>query len=686
MTATVQVTVTDDGIALVTLDPPRKGTAAGALRGDLAAAWDDLAGRTDLAGVILRSDSHSFALGLLSETPYPVADAAALGDLCARIEAAPVPVIAAISGLASGAGLELALAAHYRIADHHAHLLFPGILSGLLPVAGATQRLPRLVGVQAALEILLAGKPLIAVEADRIGLIDAAVSQTVETAALEFLRDLIASDQADPRPVAAMTDRFRDYAANADVIRRFRTRQAANPIEAGPRMVDCVEAAFMMPFEIGLRFERATAEDVASSASARALGHLRRAEQDTRPQPADPVRRAAIAGSGEVAAKLAVRLLDAGLPVTLAAPTEAGRAGAQEMIVRLYHLAEAEGRVSEQALAKRIARLELTTGLSALASADAVFVPLPSGADAAQKALHPVAEAAAKDAPLVVLGQGHQVATLAATCPAAGRLMRVSFADDPLVARLMELYAGPGSDPALLDRLHQLGRRLGISVLRRPDDRRSLCDRLAGAALNAADQLLVQGASPYQVDKALRGYGFAEGPYERIDAQGLDRAGGGPGLIGQALMDDGRLGRNAGQGYYRYEGDAPLPDQLVLDRLTALSADLAIPRRNFPDAEIVRRVMAAMANTGARLLERGLATVPGDVDLAATDGLGLARWRGGPLFQADQTGLMTLQRALGGWTDEDPEFWAPAPLLAEMVKNGRHFTDAQWPVRALSPA
>lgn len=674
MTATVQVTVTDEGIALVTLAPPRKTGRDGALLRDLSDAWDDISGQDGIRGVVLRSDSRSFALGILDEDTYSAEGAAALGALCSRIESSPYPVIAAISGLASGPGLELALAAHYRIADHHAHLVFPGILSGLLPCAGATQRLPRLVGVQAALEILLAGKPLVAVEADRLGLVDAAVSQAADDAALGFLRDLIGSGQADPRPVAAMGARFKDYATNATTISRFRSRQAANPVPAGARMVDCVEAAFMMPFEIGLSYERAAAEDVAASAPARALGHLRRAQQRNMPVSSDPVRRVAIAGSGEGAAKLAVRLLDAGIPVTLAAPTDAGRNGTQEMIVRLYHLAEAEGRVSEQALARRIARLELTTGLSALSGADAVLVPLPTGAEAAQKALRPVAEAAAEDAALVALGQGHRVSALAEGCPGAGRLLRISFADDPLVARLVELYAGPGTDPKALDRLHHLGRRMGLSVLRRPDDTRSLCDRIAAAGLHAADQMLVQGATPYQVDKALRAFGFAEGPYERIDAQGLDRAGSGPGLLGQALMAEARMGRNAGRGYYRYEGETALPDQLVLDQLNALSAELAITRRGFADAEISKRVMAAMANVGAGLLARDLAGAPGDVDVAATDGLGLARWRGGPLFQADQMGLVPLRRAMESWADEDPEFWAPAPLLIDMIKNGRHFS------------
>lgn len=686
MTGTVQVTVTDEGIGLVTLDPPRTGTTGDDLLTDLIAEWEALGALPGVKGVILRTTRRTFAAGLLDEGVFDADRAAALSDLCTRIEASPVPVIAAIKGAAAGAGLELALAAHYRIADQQAHLSLPGIAAGLLPDAGATQRLPRLVGVQAALEILLAGRPLSAVEADRLGLIDAAVSQDADEAAQSFLADLIASDQATPRPVSALMDRLKDYEGSTAAIGRFRTQQAGNPVTARARIVDCVEAAFMMPFDIGLRYERAAAEDVASSLPTQALCHLYRAQQRQMPDWAAPVHRVAIAGGGEVAAKLAVRVLDAGIAVTIAAPTDAGRNGTQEMIARLYHLAEAEGRVTEQALARRIARLELTTGVSALNAADVVFVPLPTGEEAAQKALRPVAEAAADDAVLAVLGQGHPIAVLTGGAPFAPRTIGVSFPTDPLVAQLAELATGSGTDPSMLDRLHMLGRRIGMSVLRRPDGNRGLCDRVAGAGLNAADQMLVQGASPYQVDKVLRGFGFAEGPFERIDAQGLDRAGTGPGLLGQALMGDARMGRNAGQGYYRYEGDKALPDQQVLDQLNALSAELAIVRRGFTEAEILRRYLAAMANEGARLLESGQAATPGDVDLAIADGYGLARWRGGPMFQADQTGLMALRRELESWTEEDPEFWTPAPLLSEMIKNGRHFSDPDWPGGALSPA
>lgn len=676
MAGTVQVTITDERIGLVTLHPPKAG--AGELLHDLIGEWDALVAQPGLKGVILRSAGRNFAQGLLDEDRFSGSDAALLSDLCTRIEDSPFPVIAAMSGLASGAGLELAMAAHYRIADHQAHVVLPGIAMGLLPNAGATQRLPRLVGVQAALEILLAGKPLAAVEADRLGLIDAAVSQDAEDAAQSFLLDLLGSGQAEPRPVSALRERFKDYAADTAAISRFRAQQAGNPVPAGARMVDCVEAAFMMPFEIGLGYERAAAEDVAASLQARAMCHIRRAQLRSMPSHSAPVHRVAIAGGGEAVAQLAVRLLDAGVAVTVAAPTEAGRNGTQEMIVRLYHLAEAEGRLTEQALARRISRLELATGVRALADAEVIFVPMPTSTEAAQRALAAVVDATSEDTALALLGQGHLIDSLAESGSVRRRVIGLSFPTDPLVARLAELTQGADTETGLIDRLHLLARRMGLSVLRRRDSQRSLCDQVASAGLHAADQMLVQGASPYQVDKALRAYGFAEGPYERIDTLGLDRAGTGPGLLGQFLISEARMGRNAGQGYYRYDGDAALPDPAVSDQLKLLSAELAITRRGFTDDEIVQRYMAAMANAGARLIEQGQATTPGDVDMAITEGYGLARWRGGPMFQADQTGLLELQRELRAWSDEDPDFWAPATLLAEMVKYGRHFSDPNW--------
>ena len=389
MTGLVEVDVTEDGIGMMTIQPPPAGAPEAAVRSEIAAALDDLMARADLRGLVLRAPGRRFADGIAAEADSPAQAAPTLADLCARLEDCPVPVVAAIHGVASGAGLEFAMAADDRVAGPQAHFALPGIAVGMLPVAGATQRLPRLVGVPAALEILLAGKSFAPAEAARLGLIDRAVSEAPGQAALGLLRALTPQGADGLRPTSARMDRMTDYARNASAVASARHKAASQPGPAAARIVDCVEAAFMLPFEAGVYYESAARDEVARSPQTRALRHLRQAQRRAAPVTGDAAGHVAIAGGGEEAAKLAVRALDAGLKVTVAAPTESGRDGTQEMIVRLYHLAEAEGRVSERGLADRIARLELATGLERLVRAEVVFVPLPAGAEAAKRRLPP---------------------------------------------------------------------------------------------------------------------------------------------------------------------------------------------------------------------------------------------------------------------------------------------------------
>ena len=656
MTTRVGMTLQDGGIVRISIDNPPGNALSHAVRQALWDALETAEADADLRVILLEAEGPDFSIGTDIGEGGAAQQPPSLSDLCDRVEASAKPVVAVLQGDALGGGFELALAAHYRLALEGAHVGLPEVTLGMVPGAGGTQRLPRLAGGAAALEILLTGQPVPVAEAQAMGIIDRVARGEAGAAAIAYAEELLDTG-AGPRPTRERRAGLRDAGGYMAAVQHHRARLAGPDVPAPGRIVDCVEAALLLPFDAGLAYERAAAEDCAASVPAQALRHAALAERRAgripeRAQAApQPVRHVGLVNAGP---DLAVLALEAGLPVTLVAPDPGAAA---DGIGRLYEAGVAQGRLSDAQRNARLAGLTASADPAALAGADLVIAAWPPD--------RAVTDQLAPETVLALTGATGDVETGYDPACVAGLYL-------PTGARLAEVLVGAESSARTVATLFEALGALGLTAVRSMGVR--VGPAVNTAMLRAAAEMLAQGGSPYRIDAALRDFGFELGPYERLDRDGaVARAG----ALGQALEERGWTGRAAERGFYRYDREAEprAEDPEVLALLRALQDDAARPPRSFSTQEIVQRMMAAAANAGAQLVEAGAVLRPSDVDVAMVLGQGFPRWRGGPMMLADQNGLLAVKKTLDVLAEEDPALWTPAPLWAELIKNGRHFSD-----------
>ncbi len=679
-------------VALVTIDNPPRNALSGAVRAALEAAFERLESDPQTRAVVLKGAGSVFASGEHSVEIRAEDGAPSLGELCDRIEALSKPVVACLDGAVRGGGLELALAAHWRLSSATAKLGFPAVTLGLLPGAGGTQRAPRLCGAALALDLLLSGGPIGADAAEAAGLIDATLQGDVEAAAVTLAEDLV-EEGGGVRPTLALTDGLADPAAYlAEVARRRVAAQGGrNPAER--RIVDCVESALLLPVDEGLRYERTALEECSDTPEGRALRHVYLAERraaeipelaEARPRTVD---RVGVVGGGATGLDLALAMLDAGLPVVLVEPDAARGETALARIEAAYLAAVESGRLSEDVAARRLGALTPAEDFAALASCDVVIETVGEDLELKRRVL---AEAEAAIAPEAVLATAS--ADLAPRLLAQGGARRLGLQVFPHrpTARALEVAVGRQTAPEAVVTAFALARRLGRIAVRSGAEEGLIGDRVYAACRLAADFLLEDGASVQEIDAAVRAAGFAVGPYQLTDLAGLDTAWArvarlttdrNPALryvaLADRLSEAGRLGCKTGRGYYRYDeaGRPGQPDPVVAMILAEEQAKKGIQPRKVGPEEIRRKAFAAMANEGARLLAEGVALRPSDVDVVMVHGFGFPRWLGGPMQWADEAGLLAVRDDLRRWAAQEPGFWSPAPLWDELIKNGRKFAD-----------
>lgn len=601
----------DGGVVLeLIIDNPPVNALSHAVRVGLAAGIAAAGRDASVAAVVIRADGENggrtFPAGAdITEFGKP-ALAPLLPDLCNLVEACAKPVVAAVQGTALGGGLELAMAAHYRVARADAKLGLPEVGLGILPGAGGTQRMPRLIGAEQALRLMLGGRPVGAAEALALGLLDRVVEDGLETAALAMAR---AAMGRTPVPTRERRDGMRDGMAYQAAVAAARLHQRGARLPAPARIVDCVEAAQLLPFDQGLAYERRAFTDLVATPEAAGLRHAFFAERAAARMPeagAAPraLREIGVAGAG--GADVVPTLLQAGYAVTLAEADRPALVAALEAIAARQAEAVQAGRLSPEARDADWARLQPGAGAGALAEADLVLI-----ADAA--ALSGVAQAARPGAVLVLLD------------PDAGAMRGAGAWEADLLGlllpaqggRLAEVVVGPGIAADAVVTVLALLRKIGRVAVRTTDPG-GIGAPVMAAGRAAAAHLAGAGYGAAEVAAALAGFGLA-------------------GPVAAGLQPQRDTGENAGA--------------------------------------IIARVLAAMANEGARLVGQGVALRPSDVDLALILGQGFPRWEGGPMHWADQQGLLLLRHDLWAWAGEAPELWSVAPLIDELISTGRHFGD-----------
>jgi 3-hydroxyacyl-CoA dehydrogenase len=676
-------------ILIVTIDHAPVNALSVDVRTGLVNAIAAAEGNTQVEVVLLVGAGKNFIAGAdireFGKTPAPPA----LPDVCNRIEGCRKPVIAAIHGAALGGGLEVALAAHYRIAVEGAKLGLPEVQLGLLPGAGGTQRSARLLGAEAALEMMLSGRHIGADEAFKLGLIDR-VGHTEDALAegIEFAREL-ATTHAVPRKTMDATG-LADREASLSAIdsARAETTKKSRGLLSPHKIIACVGAAIDMPFDDGLRFERQQFLECLESPQRRGLVHAFFAEREVQKFPetreATPrsVNVVGVVGGGTMGAGIAVALLDAGLQVTMIERDDASLARGRGYVEKVYDGIIAKGRLTSERKADTLTRFTGSTSYDALGDADVVIEAVFEDM-AVKKGVFAELDRVCKMGAVLATNTSYlDIDEIAASISRPEDVIGLHFFSPAHVMKLMEVVVPAMVKPDVVATAFDLAKKL-----RKVAVRSGVCDGFIGNRLmaiyrSAADHLMEDGASPYQIDRAVREFGFPMGPYQVIDLAGGDigwatrkrrAATRDPKAryvqVADRLCERGWFGQKAGRGFYLY-GDGKRvgePDPEVLAIIDEERARAGITPREFSDDQIIRRYLAAMINEGANVVEERIALRPLDVDATLVHGYGFPRYRGGPMQYADEIGLDKVLADIREFAEEDPILWKPSRLLVDLV-------------------
>ncbi len=641
------------------------------------------AGRNFIAGADIRE------FGKPPQPPH-------LPAVCNLIEACAKPVVAAIHGAALGGGLEVALAAHYRIAIAGAKLGLPEVKLGLMPGAGGTQRAPRLIGAAAALDLMLSGRHADADEALALGLVDR-LGKTGDVLAegLAYARELIAAG-AGVRPTRSAHGFADGLASRAAIeVARKQTATHSRGLFSPMKIVDAVQAALDQPFDEGLALERKLFLECLYSPQRAGLVYAFFAEREAAKAPetsaAKPRALASvgIVGGGTMGAGIAVAVLDAGLPVTMIERDEAALGRGQAQVAHVYDRLVDKGRLDATDKANAMARLTGSTSYDALANVDLVIEAVFEDM-AVKKAVFAELDRVAKQGAVLATNTSYldiEEITRATARPAD--VIGLHFFSPANVMKLLEVVVPPRVAADVVATAFEFARRLSKIAVRARVCDGFIGNRLLAVYRTAADYLMEDGASPYQIDHAMRDFGYPMGPYQVVDLAGGDigwaaRKRRAPTRdprvryveIADRLCERGWLGQKTGRGFYRYPEGARTgePDPEVEAIIDDERKRRGIAPRSFSDDEIVTRLITAIVNEAANVVREGIALRPLDVDVTLVHGYGFPRHRGGPMKYADTIGLAKVLADLRRFEKEDPLFWKPSPLIVELVERGTSFS------------
>ncbi|HUK59244.1 MAG TPA: 3-hydroxyacyl-CoA dehydrogenase NAD-binding domain-containing protein [Stellaceae bacterium] len=670
-------------VALLKLDNPPVNAMSHGLRLALKAALDEASADPAVSAIVLIGAGRTFIAGAdITEFGKPRAEPLT-PTLIDTIERAPKPVIAAIAGVAFGGGLELAMGCHWRIATADARVGQPEVKLGLIPGAGGTQRLPRLVGLAKALDMICGGDPIAATEAHALGLLDEIAQGPLEAAAVAMAERLV----REKAPLRRVRD-LPPPRAEGEAVSRYRSGldRRRRGADAPLRCAEVVEASASLSFEQGLAKERDIFIELVNSEQAKAQRYFFFAERAAAKVPdlaedaaGAPVARAAVIGAGTMGGGIAMCFANAGIPVTLVDMSKEALERGVATVRRNYESARG---MSANETARRMALITPSLELADIASADlvieAVFEDLPLKQDVFKK----LDGAAKRDAVIATNTSYQDVNEIAAATAHPERVLGMHFFSPANVMRLVEVVRGAKTAKPVLASALTLARRL-----RKVPVTVGVCygfvgNRMLSLRSRAVERLLLEGALPQEIDAALVAFGFPMGPLAAADLAGLDvgfrarKARGTVFPIADAICEAGRFGQKTNAGYYHYEpgSRAPLADPEVERIIAGISERLGVTRRTVDAAEIVQRTMLPMVNEGARILEEKIALRASDIDVIWVYGYGWPVYRGGPMYYAESLGLKTVADRLGEQARLlDDKALEPAPLLARLAKEGKGF-------------
>jgi 3-hydroxyacyl-CoA dehydrogenase len=677
-----QVSYTRHGdIAVATVNNPPVNALSLSVRQGLMRAIEASRADAGVRALVIIGSGTTFVAGADINDfgkPYEEPSLYAIID---ALMASENPVIAAIHGSAFGGGLELALACQWRIASPDAQIGQPEVKLGLMPGGGGTQWWPRLAGPAVALEVTTSGNPVAARQAHDWGVIDRLAEGKLLEDALMMAQDVI-SGALPARRLTESTDKFRDVdPALFDEFRKKNARKWKDQL-APWKIVDCVEAACRLNFDEGFRMEKESFRECEHSYQSRSLIHLFFAERaagklpDVTAAPA-PVASVGVIGAGTMGGGIAMCFANAGLPVTLLDTSAEALAHGMKTIAGNYATSVSRGSLSQARADAALARIRATTNDDALADADLIVEAVFEDMEIKQAVFRRLGAVAKPDAILATNTSTLDVDAIAGATSRPERVLGLHFFSPANVMRLLEVVRGPRTSAETLATTMAVARALRKIAVVSGNAYGFIGNRILGAYGREADFLLEEGATPWQIDRVLTGFGFPMGLFAMRDMAGLDviwRIRQQENLtrpahlryspIADRICEMGRFGQKTGRGYYLYDGRNPTPDPDIERLIVGISAELGIARREIPDAEILQRLMCAMVNEGARILEEGVALRAGDIDVVYVNGYGFPATRGGPMEWAREAGLASIRDAIAAYHRQHGEYWTPSPLVA----------------------
>ncbi|MBV9749306.1 MAG: enoyl-CoA hydratase/isomerase family protein [Acetobacteraceae bacterium] len=605
-----------------------------------------------------------------------------LRELIEFLDGMSKTTVAAIQGTAFGGGCELALGCHYRVAWPGARLGLPEVKLGLLPGAGGTQRLPRLVGPEAALRVIVTGEPVRAEQALAMGLVDAMMEGDDLAPAIAW-----AGQARPPRRIRDMDDKLAAVREDPHSLDKLAAPLLKGSGAQAPRAcVEAVRAAATMPFDEGLARERQLFEGLVVGDESRAQRYAFFAEREAQKADVPPgtkpreVRRAAVIGAGTMGGGIAMAFANAGIPVTVIETEQGALDRGLARVGELYATSVKRGSIDAAEGERRRGRVQGSLDYGAVADADLIVEAAFEDMGVKEEVFGKLDRVAKPGAVLATNTSYLDVDRIARATKRPADVLGMHFFSPANVMRLVEVVHGKETSPEALATAMEVSRRIGKVAVPVGVCFGFVGNRMLARRSEQAEQLLLEGASPQQVDEALERFGFRMGPFAMGDLAGLDvgwrvrQAFGKRAPVGDALVDAGRFGQKTGKGYYRYEGRERQPDPEVDTIIAGASQKEGIARRSIDEAEILDRLVLPMVNEGARILEEGVARRPGDVDAIWLYGYNWPAWRGGPMFYADLRGLPEIAARLNELADRSgDDSLRPAPLLAKLASERRGF-------------
>ncbi|HZS84635.1 MAG TPA: 3-hydroxyacyl-CoA dehydrogenase NAD-binding domain-containing protein [Stellaceae bacterium] len=683
-------------IATLTLDNPPVNALSVAVRQGLRDGLRRALAEPTVAAIIVMGKGRNFIAGAdireFGRPPQPPR----LVEVIAEIEASAKPVIAAIDGVALGGGLEVALGCHFRIGTPRAQLGLPEVKIGIIPGAGGVERLPRLIGIEPALKMMVSGDPVRAAKAKELGILDAIVEGDLAAEARAFAERVL----AEKRPIRRLGQMpipgaDGDWRQLIEAQRKLASKQNRGQISP-QKVIDCVANAITLPFDQAVAETIRVINELIPSEQAKALRYAFFAEREAGKVPdieagtaPRPLRGAAVIGAGTMGAGIAMCFADAGIPVRILESSAEALEKGLARIGKLYDEMVQKGRIGAAEREKRLGLIAKAAGYEALGEADIVIEAAFEEMAVKRDVFAKLDAACKRDAVLASNTSYLDINEIAAATRRPESVIGLHFFSPANVMKLLEIVRGKATGKDVVATAQALAKMLGKVGVVCGVCHGFVANRSRGAMTREANFLVDEGALPHEVDRVLYEFGMPMGPFAVADLAGIDvgwrvrrsfdatrRKDERYSPTADRLYELGRYGQKTGKGWYRYEPGSrtPLPDPEVEAVILKSSKDQGITRRAIGEDEILARCLYAAVNEGAKILEEGVALRASDIDVMWLYGFGFPRWRGGPMYWADTVGLGKVYDGVQRFHREQGTFWTPAPLLRRLAESGGSFT------------